>query len=339
MSRTRIPQHRRLHISQNSEGLWGATDCNGKIVLPFIYDEVRRFQEDYLYRIENQEGIYNMSPMKHKLFWEKPTLFERKYANREGVSRIWNIYSIPSRLTDEEKASCKPFDYLIYKDGKFGLQNALHEEILPCKYDYIAVWEDSDVIHYRQGKRHLYIDHSGRQILTKREARNFPCGSPFSLCCCHYLVREAVYGDLDEQCIILDGQLVRVERMALKDIFSMLQHNSKRHRLNKYVREDFIHNRALGPDVCVVKGNSIESCLEQVSILRHRVYSAFIDKVWTNKNTCLDDSELAKLKEYALTSRNLEKVFMGLHSYSYGVDDSLADGEIKLMHIEYTVAG
>ncbi len=123
------------------------------------------------------------------------------------------------------------------------------------------------------------------------------------------------------------------------DIVLMLQHNSKRHRLNKYVRENFIHYRALGPDVCVVKGNSIESCLEQVSILRQRVYSEFIDKVWTNKNTYLDDSEFAKLKEYALTSRNLEKEFMGLHSYSYGVDDSLADGEIKLMHIEYTVAG
>jgi|GEM_PF-2359871 len=308
-----------IEIKQNSNGLWGGVDENGNTAIPFEYDEITLFDDSYLCR----------------------KLEDITWADLEGhagggttVRDTWVAERGDNALLKEE-------DGVIYKyqNGKFGVLDKDKNVILPCNFDEVCRWYKCDVIETRTSTQYQYFDLNANPILTKH--RYHPVDallSPYSIGepqnDIALMTMEFVDSCYDEQCCVCFGHPTRLDRILRQDVEGMMRFPCE---YKKFPADAF--HRFNGWDTYIYRAyiahgkgsNPMGDCVRQLHEMRCYASSwLYLDKVLTNENTRLSEQEL-ELLQYAANDCPAG----GKTTIGYGIDKKLADGEVKVLHIEY----
>ena len=304
-----------IEIKQNSDGLWGGVDKGAGIVIPFEYDEITLFGDKYYCRKKN----------------------DYVWIDQNGHTCKNNTWT----SEDGSNALLKEKNGVIYKyqNGKYGVLRKDKSVILPCSFDEVQRWEHCDVIETRTGTRYQYFDMNAKPILTKhRNGLVDDMFSPYSIDeqqnDIALMIMEFVDNCYDEQCCVCYGHSTRLDRILRQDVEGMMRSHCEYQRFPA----DAFH-RFNGWDTYIYRAyiahgksdNPMGDCIRQLHEMR--CYSSswfYLDKVLTNENTHLTEQELELLQYAANDCGESQQTTIG-----YGIDNTLADGEAKILHIEY----
>lgn len=317
-----------IKISENEAHLWGATDDSGKILIPFVFDEITLIDDGYFCRAWrdyvwfDDKGKAGSSSRSNK-FW----------INENTAKKGWR-YGLDNVPMEKE------YGVLIkYENGKFGVLDMEKRPILPCEFDEVWRWPSCDVLETRKGTEYQYFDLSGKRILTKH--RNGPVENslaPYTISeqqsDIALMTMEFVDSCYDEQCCICYGHPTRLDRILRQKIEYLM----RKYCDYKDFPEDAFH-RFNGWDTYLYRAyiahgtgeNPMGDCVRELHEMR--CYSSswfYLDKVMTNENTHLSDEELELLSYAASDNEHNGETKIG-----YGIDESLEDGEVKVFHLEY----
>jgi len=312
-----------IEIKQDSDGQWGGVDERGNVVIPFKYDEITLFDDKYFCRkIEDY-------------IWIDQECYVR---SRHTVNSTWVS---EDEEDDDNDALLKEEDGVIYKyqKGKFGVLDKNKNVILPCNFDDVWRWENCDVIEVRTGTRYQYFDMNANPILTRH--RYGPVDnllSPYSISeqqnDIALMTMEFVDSCYDEQCCVCYGRPTRLDRILRQDVEGMMRFPCEYQRFPA----DAFH-RFNGWDTYIYRAyiahgkssNPMGDCVRQLHEMRcYSTSWSYLDKVLTNENTRLSEQELELLQFAASDCETGGQTTIG-----YGIDNKLADGEVKVLHIEY----
>jgi hypothetical protein len=224
--------------------------------------------------------------------------------------------------------------YLIYNphSGKFGIKDKRKQWILPCEYDEIKKWRECNVIFARKGAQRKYYTTMGKEILTEPRYKQYY--EPFFLEERNrypYLVSMEYYDDFkDPNACFCYGHCVRLDQIPYKDVTGIVSPHCEYIEMpeegityfeaeNTYLYSAYMaHSRRKNPlNDCMDK-------LEQLQCLGSDWRRLF--KIWTNVNTHLTEDEISAAKE---------KIRFGHVYLGYGIDDTLRDGEVKVMLVNF----
>lgn len=325
-----------IKIEENEAHLWGATNENGDIVIPYKYDEITHFGDRYYCRIWRSCVWYDSTGEGYSCSkapkWWLPNI-DTSMNNIEEV-----IEGLDRTGLDNVPLQHENGVYIKYENGKFGVLDDGKHVILPCQFDMLWRWGACDVIETRIGTRHLYFNLQGQPILTKHS--NGPVDdwlSPYTIAeqqnDIALMTMEFVDSCYDEQCCMCYGHPTRLDRVLRQNIELIMRQGC----VFKEFPQDAFY-RFNGWDTYLYRAyvahgsgeNPVGDCVRQLREMRCYGSSwSYLDKVMTNENTELSDDEL-ELLSYAATDCGDSKTKIG-----YGIDERLKDGEVKVMHIEY----
>ena len=235
--------------------------------------------------------------------------------------------------------------YKIYKDenDKFGLKSIDGVIILDAVYDEIELWEKANVIQTRLGEKYYYFNDKKEQILTDEPScmeQNIPYWEGIGW---HkFMVREIVNHISDNHTYSSDAGFVRIDRKEVKDVADMLAANCERIPIKsesiKLLTDRYSYE--FGMTIVKLKANIDGVITEKewmTGIDKLDTLGSFknswhyIDKFVTNSKTKLSVKSLYWLKH----RYDMKYVVIDDLCFAYGIDDSLADGEVKWIHVEH----
>ena len=328
----------RIH---EENGRFGLKDNEGNIIIAAVFDEAQEHETSFHMRKCNDQinfcawdinqaevTISSNSPLCELMDFEKHI--------KDGVVPL---------ITDELYSAVKPDvaddgSSVVYQDGKFKYLLPDGMVLLEAIYDEIQKWPDANVIYARKGKEHLYFDLKGKRILTEIDNYQLSYAPPF-------YVKENPNDDALEVCSFSEilnshsfegyGGYVSLERWNNKGIKDALlradtwkkEFDAKQVEIffnkNTYIKRGYI---ARSKDTI----NPIHDCVKQLERLRcYRSTWSYLIKVCTNSRTNIE-AEAIELLRYRVEDI---KAGYGNLSIAYAIDDSLQDGEVIVLQIEY----
>lgn len=332
---------RNIIIKRNEQGYYGLVDIDtNENVVSCVFDEITIRKGMFFCRIWKDYITFSLDGTPLSLSRHSKILLKNSpYYHELEKSRHFNALLLRKCLVDvplEEEDGI----FIKYENGKFGVLDMDKNEILPCEFDEVWRWRDCEVIYSRKGTEHYYYNLRGEPILTKAryvlpelEIEPYSMGEPQNDIA--LMTMEFVDECYDEQCCICYGHPTRLDRVLRQEIEGRLRAHCE---VIKYAPDDFHDFNAWDTYIYSAyiarsrRENPIGDCVRQ--LLQMRCYSSswqYIDKVLTNKNTKLKNEELQLLQlacDDAYESSRATKI-------AYGYDDSLADGEVKVFHIEF----
>lgn len=173
-----------LSPMENSEGKWGFIDKTGKEIIPYIYDECRKFKDGLAFVKQNhkwgcidKEGNVRIPFIYYLDRFLDNGSNEYVYVERpEG----WGIL-------DARRIEVVPCQYRSYRPSwnsthiingfievindnnhKHGLMNMDGNVIVPCIYDYVGTFSEG-LVAVRKDDKTSYLDKTGRVVIKTEE--------------------------------------------------------------------------------------------------------------------------------------------------------------------------
>lgn len=316
----------------------GLVSEEGKHRTPAVYDEIQTKEDgvwycraytnwDYFYP---KSGTFSMKSRCHYMIREE---IEVGYDPTTPADR--EVYdSISEYVTDRY--------IILYKDGKFGVKSLDGSVILETIYDDVILWYKANVIQVRKGDKHLYFNDRKERILT--DVLAFEAGDkPFwdGIGNDQFVVREIVESATDNHTYESEAGMVRIYPLKVREVADLLETNCERIPMDSEVIKDLTdqYSYEFGMSIIKVKADADgvisdevwEEGMEKLGMLHGFGNSwYYIDKFLTNSKTKLSVKSLYWLKHrYEMKYQVLNK------SLSYGIDDTLADGEVKWIHVKH----
>lgn len=220
------------------------------------------------------------------------------------------------------------------RTGKLGVKDYKSHWVLPCKFDFVCKWKDCEVIFTRIGTTFSYYDMHGKQILPtvkygKGEEDPYGCNGNGSILMTRQLTDDAD----DPQSCICYGRRVHLEQMLYKDLIDGLESHCEYSQIPEGYLKTMKSKEARDHTLFIAKSSSdkpIADCDKQLIEMRRHLHSwaENVTKVWTNSRTQLPQREMNRLRYMLAYSREVPY-------FAYGIDDTLADGEVKLWQISF----
>jgi hypothetical protein len=322
-------------IIKEKDGRFGLSLANGQEITPVVYDEILEKDDEYLCRIWKNLDSVDISTGK---------VSER---HRHGYN--WGCSCSSDKVTFEETNRAKmenlPPDEVdgcsIYygTNGKFGVQNQSGDSIIPCEYDELDKWDEDNVFEARKGGEWHYFDTNGTEILTDISCQ---CSGETHLtggCWCDVMeVKECVSELSDNHTYSTEnGLFIRLQNILPKDCRRMLVKHCEHIKIPlgalKLLTDRYSYEFA-GYIVTVPITNVITdglALLEKMGSFGSSWY--YIDKFLTNKKTFIKLQDFISLNRFYADEP--DEFAIGDPSFGYGYDDSLSDGTVRWIHIEY----
>lgn len=235
--------------------------------------------------------------------------------------------------------------YIItYEKGKFGVKKLDGSIILNALYDDIEIWPDANVIQTRLGDCYMYFNDQKELILNDKPAC-YEEDAPYysdGIGWHNFIIREIVDKITDNHTYESKIGLIRISQQGVTDVAEMLKENCQRIPMNPdtITRLTDQYSYEFGMTIirlCANQNGEINpeewlKAIEKLKILKAFENSwYYIDKFLSNSRTKLSVKSLYWLKH----QYDMEYDVLGNLCFAYGIDDTLADGEIKWIHVEH----
>lgn len=320
----------------------GLISYDGKHMTPAVYDEIQITDGDkwYCRAYINWDYFYPGTGT----FSVKTRVGGIEGSDGRKVVNINNPTTIEDREFYDSIFERKTSQYIFtYEYGKFGLKTLDGSVILDAIYDDIDVWENANVIQVRLGDKHYYFNNRKEQILTD-VPDYINDGAPYceGLGWNQFIVREIVDQISDNHTYTSKVGLVRIKQMEVEEVANMLQANSERISMKSEAIKKLKDRYSYEFGMNIVKLNAdlngvIAEQEWEIAIYKLKILGAFqnsrhyIDKFITNSKTKLSIKSFYWLKhQYDMECDVLDDL-----SFAYGLDETLADGEVKWIHVEH----
>ena len=224
------------------------------------------------------------------------------------------------------------------ENGLHGLKTPQGEIVYPAEYDAIHKWPDSDVIYTLKGKEYHYYNTAGEEILTDipdvgisdTEEDLMPWFITEEQHRPYVIIIRPVEGPVGARCCLYRGQWVELDRIARKDVKKIMKTDTA--RFDNYFSYIYSGYEVKSND----KENPILDCIKKIRSLGcYQSSWAYLTRVCVSPQDSASEREnvimLSMLQFDALTPLNLDD----LHCLSFGVDESLVKGEVKVTQIHY----
>ena len=180
-----------LSPMENTEGKWGFIDKTGKEIIPYIYDECRKFKAGIAFVKQNNKwGCIDkqgnvLTPFVYS---------DLDYPSPEGFVYVrgpggWGILDARGKeVVPCQYRSCSPLwsdrrivngfiEVMDDYNHKHGLMNMDGNVIIPCIYDYVGKFSEG-LVAVRKGNKTSYLDKTGRVVIKTEEyaCRDFSDG-------------------------------------------------------------------------------------------------------------------------------------------------------------------
>ena len=231
-----------------------------------------------------------------------------------------------------------------YDKGKFGVKRLDGSIVLDALYDDVSIWKDANVIQARLGNSYMYFNDQRVQILTDKPSCHEKDGPYFwdGMGWHNFMTREMVDEISDGQTYESPIGLIRINQQGVTDVAQMLQENCQRILMNPNAITELTdqYSYEFGMTTIRLQANQngeiipeewlkgIEN-LETLGAFENSWH--YIDKFLSNTRTKLSVKSLYWLKH----RYDMEYDVLGRLCFSYGIDDTLADGEVKWIHVEH----
>lgn len=320
----------------------GLISEDGKQKTPAVYDEIQILDGKYwLCRVYTNWDYFYPGSGKFSAKYRDGTITA---PNGRSVSNHLEPTSVEDRDVFDSIESFEEDGYMhTYRHGKFGISRLDGTIILEPIYDELYVWRNADVIQVRLASNHMYFNNKGQQVLTDtptytEDGKPYFCGLGWK----GVQIREIVDEWVDNHTYESNAGLVRILHEDKFTVADFLSKNCERIPMNTKAIDLFTDRWSYEFGVNIVRiqadddGNITEEewmkGVQSLDTLGSFLNSwHYIDKFMTNSKTLISLKSLYWLKH----KYDMDYDVLGDLCFAYGIDESLAVGEVKWIHIEH----
>ena len=312
------------YIVTKENGRYGLSLKSGEIVTPCVYDEITPKDYYFLCRIwKNSDYVY---------FKDGSTSTARRIGGSpQGNFTTLKDLDFYNNIKPEENDGY----YIVYRYGRFGLENKKRQTIIPCEYDNVFKWKKADVIQTRKKEDCRYFNLRGDEILTDRDSiANF---TQYGYLNGTVQIKELVKGMNDGRTFFHDKVgYIRLFLMSPEECTKLFKCDRDVIPLPVTATNNMIEHYSYEFSGCILYFSIKSSLNREIDKLKETGFLGnsfyFTDKFFANSRTHLKATKLVELRRHY---EDEERCLDNSPYIGYGIDDSLEDGVVKWLHVEH----